>query len=108
MTTVVIVVVVIVAVVVIALVALRPQLRARKEQRELESRRGEAADRHHGEAEDRRASATVAQQQADRQRAEADLSESKAELHERGLADDELDSQAESSTTPPPDRPVSR
>jgi hypothetical protein len=43
----------------------------------------------------------VGQQQADRQRAEADLMESKAQLHERSLADDELD-QTDGSTVDHP------
>src|SRR3954463_5407135 len=91
----------IIAIIVIAIIALvlfavvMPRARAKKRERELNRQRGEVATAHRERAEDRAARADYAEQQARRERAEADLHESRAQLHERGLADDELDTERE-------------
>lgn len=91
MTTAVIIAIVVVAVIAIALIAL-PRRRARARERELVQRRGEVADAHREQAADRAARAEEAELVAAKERAEAELHESRARLHERGLADDQLDS----------------
>jgi Flp pilus assembly protein TadB len=91
----------IIAIVVIAIIALvlfalvMPRARAKARERELANRRDEVATAHREHAEDRAARAEYAEQQARRERAEAELHESRARLHERGLADDELDAERE-------------
>ena len=87
---------VIIAIVVVVLIALAliafacracaPIARAR----ELERQRGEVADAHREHASARTARAEEAEQIAARERAEAELHETRARMHERGLADDEL------------------
>jgi hypothetical protein len=113
-----IVVVVIVAIVLIAL----PRMRAQARERELVRRRGQVADAHRESASERVARAEEAEQIAARERAEAELHETRARLHERGLADDELDVERErhedgstrveheegDSTIPPEERPAPR
>jgi hypothetical protein len=84
-----IVVIVILAIVVFAFVM--PRARAKARERELVHRRDEVAGAHRSEAEDRAARAELAEQQAARERAEAELHETRASMHERGLADDELE-----------------
>jgi FtsZ-interacting cell division protein ZipA len=97
----VVIVVVVVAVVVALLLTRLPQARERarvqKRERELNERREQVVDEHREEAasRDRQAEvaeqrARVAAQEAERQRAESQLAEEKARLHERGLADHEL------------------
>jgi Flp pilus assembly protein TadB len=87
----------IIAIVVIALIALAvfafamPRARAKAREREMSRRRDEVATAHRERAEDRAARADYAEQQAARERAEAELHETRARMHERGLADDELD-----------------
>jgi flagellar biosynthesis/type III secretory pathway M-ring protein FliF/YscJ len=96
MSTGLIIAIVVVVLIVIALVAfVLPRSRARSEERKLVQRRGEVADAHRGEAEQRLARAEYAENQAKRERAEADLHESRANLHDRGMADDELDVERE-------------
>jgi len=91
----------IIAIIVIAIIALvlfafvLPRARAKKRERELNRQRGEVATAHRERADDRAARAEYAEQQARRERAEAELHESRARLHERGLADDELDAERE-------------
>jgi len=86
-----IVAIVVVVVVLIALVIFAiPRARRAREQRQLEERRGAVVDRHRQEAQDRQAKAELAESEAARQRAEADLHQARANVHERGLADDEL------------------
>ena len=81
MSTGLIIAIVVVAIIIIALLALMPRMRAkareREARRELESRRERVADEH-------RTAAT------ERERAEANLRRERAEMHERGMADDEL------------------
>jgi len=101
-TVLIVVIVVVVAAVVVALLLTRlPQARERarvqKRERELNERREQVVDEHREEAasRDRQAEvaeqrARVAAQEANRQRAESQLAEEKARLHERGLADHEL------------------
>jgi Flp pilus assembly protein TadB len=89
----------IIAIIVIAIIALvlfavvMPRARAKNRERELNRQRGEVATAHRERAEDRAARAEYAEQHARRERAEAELHESRARLHERGLADDELDAE---------------
>jgi flagellar biosynthesis/type III secretory pathway M-ring protein FliF/YscJ len=84
-----IVVIVILAIIVFAVAM--PRARAKARERELVRRRDEVAGAHRSEAEDRAARADLAEQQAARERAEAELHETRASMHERGLADDELE-----------------
>ena len=88
-------IVVIVALVILVFAVAMPRARARARERELVRRRDEVATAHRAHAEDRQARADYAEQQAARERAEADLHETRARLHERGLADDELDAERE-------------
>jgi uncharacterized protein HemX len=87
----------IIAIVVIAIIAvvvfafLMPRARAKAREREIARQRDEVATAHRERAEDRAARADYAEQQAARERAEAELHETRARMHERGLADDELD-----------------
>jgi flagellar biosynthesis/type III secretory pathway M-ring protein FliF/YscJ len=87
-----IVAIVIAAVIIIAIFAvLLPRMRARKQERQLNKARGRAAEGHREVAEDRMERARLAERQAQRERAEAELHESRAQMHERGLADDQLE-----------------
>jgi FtsZ-interacting cell division protein ZipA len=103
MSTVLVVVIVVVVVAVVAALSLtrlpraRERARVQKRERELSERREQVVDGHREEAasRDRQAEvaeqrARVAAQEAERQRAESQLAEEKARLHERGLADHEL------------------
>jgi Flp pilus assembly protein TadB len=91
----------IIAIVVIAIIAIAlfafvmPRARAKAREREVARQRGEVASAHRERAEDRAARADYAEQQAARERAEAELHETRARMHERGLADDELDTERE-------------
>ena len=108
MSTGLIVAIVIVVLVVIAVVVALPRLRAAKQERELQSRRDQAAELHRGEAEASRSKAERAEMQAQRARSEADALDTRADAHEQGLADDELDRPGEGEasrqpgTQPPP------
>ena len=101
MSTGLIVAIIIVALIVVGLLVLMPRMRAKaaekKAQRELESRRERVATEHREAASTRSTAAeraeqeaAIAQQNAQRERAEADRLEQQAQMHERGLADDEL------------------
>jgi hypothetical protein len=90
----VVIAVVVVAIVAIALIVL-PRMRGRARERELVRRRGEVAEAHRERASDRVARAEEAEQIAARERLEAELHETRARLHEQGLADDELDDERE-------------
>lgn len=79
-----------VVVVLVLLLMLIPRMRARKAEHKLVDRRHEAANAHRVEAERRGARAELAEREAERDRAEARLHAARAELHEQGLADDEL------------------
>ncbi len=91
----------IIAIVVVVLLLLAlllfvlPRARAKSRERDLERRRGEVADAHRGQAETRQVRAQEAESIAARERAEADLHETRARMHERGLADDDLDRERE-------------
>ena len=86
-----IVAIVVVVIVVIALVVFAiPRARKARDERRLEQRRDAVVGRHREEAEQRATRADIAEKEAARQRAEADLHESRAKVHEQGLADDEL------------------
>jgi FtsZ-interacting cell division protein ZipA len=98
-------IVVIVAVVALVVVGLlltrlpkaRERARQREAERELGERREQVIDQHREEAATRQRQAEVAEQrarvaaqEAERERAESQLANEKAKLHERGLADHEL------------------
>jgi hypothetical protein len=86
-----IIAIVIAVIVLIALVAfVIPRARRKREERELERRRGAVVDRHREVADERQSRAELAERHAARERAEADLHEARARVHERGLADEEL------------------
>ncbi len=92
MSTGLIIAIVVVVLIIIALVAfVLPRSKAKTQERKLVQRRGEVADAHRGEAEQRLARAEYAENQAKRERAEADLHESRAKIHEQGMADEDLD-----------------
>jgi type II secretory pathway pseudopilin PulG len=92
MSTAIVIIIVIAILIILALVlVVLPRARARKQERQLERRRGEVAEAHRDEAGSRAARAREAEQIAARERAEAELHEARADLHERGMADDELD-----------------
>ena len=89
------------AVLIIALLVLLPRMRAaarqKQAQRELHSRRDRVAEEERSAATERERDAEMAerkarmaQQEAERERAEANLRRERAEMHERGEADDEL------------------
>ncbi|MEA2253865.1 MAG: hypothetical protein QOC78_3966 [Solirubrobacteraceae bacterium] len=91
MSTAAVVVIVVAVLIVLAVVFVAvPRSRARARERQLERRRGEVAGAHRDQATARAARADEAEQIAARERAEAELHEARARLHERGLADDEL------------------
>ncbi|MEN3284842.1 MAG: hypothetical protein V7607_5982 [Solirubrobacteraceae bacterium] len=117
-----IIAIIVVAIVIVAVIAIAlPRMRANARERELIRQRGAVADAHRDRASDRVARAEEAEQIAARERAEAELHETRARLHERGLADDELDAEharlgdgddrfthAERDSTAPPDERTSR
>jgi Flp pilus assembly protein TadB len=82
---------VVIALIVLLLAFILPRSRAKARERELNRRREEVAGAHRDQAEERAARAEMAEKEAARQRAEAELHETRAKLHERGMADDELD-----------------
>jgi C4-dicarboxylate-specific signal transduction histidine kinase len=114
-----IIAIVIVVLIALALIAfLLPRMRAKSRERQLIRQRGEVADAHRERASARTVRAEEAEQIAARERAEAELHETRARLHERGLADDELDAEderlgddrftRERDSTVPPDEQTSR
>ena len=91
-----IIAIVVVAILIIAVFAIAlPRMRANARERELARRRDEVAGAHRDRATDRLARAEEAEHVAARERAEAELHEARARLHERGLADDELEAEHE-------------
>src|SRR3954449_11374226 len=78
----------IIAIVVIAIIAIAlfafvmPRARAKAREREVARQRDEVATAHREQADDRSARADYAEQQAARERAEADLHETRARMHE--------------------------
>jgi hypothetical protein len=92
MTTGAIIAIVVIVLVLLAVVAfVLPRTRARAREREINRRRQEVAGAHREVAEDRMTRAQQAERIARAERAEAEMHASRAELHEQGLADDELD-----------------
>lgn len=75
---------------VVLFAVLAPRMRARKHERQLETRRTELASQHRDEAAEQAARAREAQSAAKKAEAEAEMHEARAELHEKGLADDEI------------------
>jgi hypothetical protein len=104
MTTALIIAIVVVAVIAIALIAL-PRMRNQKRERELMRRRGEVADAHRQHAADRSARAEEAELVAAKERAEAELHETRARMHEHGMADEQLETDRERLGTPGADGP---
>jgi hypothetical protein len=101
MSTGLIIAIVVVALILIALAVMLPRMRAsaarKQAERELHSRRQAVAGEHRSEAaqreeraEEAEQKARMAQQAAERERAEANLHNERADMHERGRADDEL------------------
>jgi hypothetical protein len=86
-----IIAIIVIAIVLIALVAVvLPRIRGRSRERQVIRRREEVAGAHREVAQDRLADADRAEREARAQRAEAELHESRAALHEEGLADEDL------------------
>lgn len=96
-------IVVIAVIILILLLVLLPKMRKqaaekkaenerRERERRLEAERQEKAQEHRSEADQKRHQAELAEAEAKRSRAEADINAKRAELHEGGLADDELPS----------------
>jgi type II secretory pathway pseudopilin PulG len=83
-------IVVIVLIVVALLAFVLPRMRGRSRERQVARRREEVAGAHREVARERLADADRAEREARAQRAEAELHESRAALHEEGLADDDL------------------
>lgn len=94
---------VVAAIILILLLVLLPKMRkqaaekkAEKERRErerqLERERRGKADEHRSVADDQRHQAELAEAEAQRSRAEADINAKRAEMHESGLADEQLPS----------------
>jgi type II secretory pathway pseudopilin PulG len=91
MTTGAIIAIVVVAIIIIALLAfVLPRMRARSRERQIVRRREEVAGAHREVASERMAAAERAEREARAQRAEAELHESRAALHEEGMADEDL------------------
>ncbi len=107
MTTGAIIAIVVVALIVIALLAfMLPRMRAKaevqKRERELQTRRDRAAEEQRSEATARERQASEAEQrariaakEAEAERAQAELHQERAGLHERGMADHELIDESE-------------
>jgi hypothetical protein len=107
MTTGTIIAIVVVALIIIAVLAfVLPRMRARariqKRERELQQRREAVAGEHRAEADARQRQAAEAEQrariaakEAEAERAQADLHQERAGLHERGMADHELIDESE-------------
>jgi FtsZ-interacting cell division protein ZipA len=93
-TTTLIVLAIIAAVVLVALLVLLPRMRAKQRERQMEreiaTRRSQAADRHRGVAQRRETEAERLEREARAARLEADAHAERAQVHERGLADDQL------------------
>jgi len=96
-------IVVVAAIVLALLLVLLPRMRAqaaerkgeqerREQERRLERERLEKAEEHRSAAETQRRQAELAEAEAQRARAEAEINAKRAELHESGLADDQLPS----------------
>jgi hypothetical protein len=101
MSTGLIIAIIVVALILIALAVMLPRMRAtarrKQAERELHNRRQAVAGEHRSEAAQRQEQADIAdqkarmaQQAAERERAEANIANERADMHERGLADDQL------------------
>ena len=86
-----IIVIAVIAIIAIALVAfMSTRSKSRQIKREVERRREEKVDQHRSEAETRAREAQRLEAEAQARRAEADAHAHHAEVHEQGLADDDL------------------
>ena len=83
------------ALILLLLVVVLPRVRGKARERRVVKRREEVATDHRERAGQRLARAEYAEQQANKERAEAELHQARAKLHERGVADDELDTERE-------------
>lgn len=94
---------VVAAIILILLLVLLPKMRKqaaekkaenerRERERRLERERQEKADEHRSVANNQRHQAELAEAEAQKARAEADINAKRAEMHESGLADDQLPS----------------
>jgi FtsZ-interacting cell division protein ZipA len=99
----VIAIIVIAAIILIALLVALPRMRRasaerkqeqerREHEKRVERERMERAEEHRSVAQKEHSRAELAEAEAQRARAEADINAKRAELHEKGLADDELES----------------
>jgi Flp pilus assembly protein TadB len=106
MSTALIVVIVVAAVILLGLLVMLPRMRAsarrKQAERELHSRRETVASEHRAAAAERESraelaeqKARIAEQAAQRERAEANLQSERAQMHERGMADDQLIDESE-------------
>ena len=101
MSTAVIIAIVVVVLALLVLLVVMPRMRAKaqhaKAERELHDRRRTVADEHRSAADEgqeraERAAqrARLAEKEAERERAEAGVAQERAQMHEKGMADDEL------------------
>ena len=101
MSTGLIILIIVVVLILIALAVMLPRMRATKArrdaERELGSRRERAVEEHRSQAADREAAADEAEQRArmaqaaaEKERADANVHNERANMHERGMADDQL------------------
>jgi len=106
---------VVIVLILIALLVLMPRMRAKaaerkreqdrlEAERRLERGRTEAADEHRSASQTQHKQAELAEQQAKKQRAEAEIHAKRAELHEEGLADEDLQSGGMNGRVSPSDR----
>lgn len=106
---------VVVALILIALLVLLPRMRAKaaerkreqerlETERRLERERREAVDHHRSASQVQLKQAELAESEARKQRAEAEIHAKRAELHEEGLADDDLASGTQNGRVSPDDR----
>ena len=96
---------VIAAIILIAVLVALPRMRSKAADRKLDNKRQEVASQHREEADTRtreaemaearaqqqRSEAELAQAEANKQRSDAEIHAKRAELHDQGLADHELD-----------------
>jgi type II secretory pathway pseudopilin PulG len=101
------IVIVVVAVVVVALaVTVLPTMSRNRATARVHDKRQAAASRHREAAEDRRALVRLAEREAAADRAQATLHEARADLIDRGLADEDLDQPRERSGRLERDQPA--
>ena len=109
---------VIAAIILIAVLVALPRMRSKAADRKLDNKRQEVASQHREEADTRtreaemaearaqqqRSEAELAQAEANKQRSDAEIHAKRAELHEEGLADEDLQSGGMNGRVSPSDR----